>query len=202
MGSRARDYDHSFKFVIIGDTGVGKSCLLVRFADDAFQQSYLPTIGVDFRYRTLRVGDKSVKLQIWDTAGQERFKTITNAYYRGADGIVIVYDTTDRESFDNLESWYNEVNQYVKPTTKKILVGNKCDLDFDRKIPKEEAAAKAEELGMKFLEVSAKDATGVEEAFASLAAQILNELPAADDRQNASLSLSTGGLSSYTQGCC
>lgn len=111
-----RDYDHLFKLVLIGDSGVGKSCLLLRFADDQFTESYITTIGVDFRFKTIQVPspqianntdgvdpgppkNKTIKLQIWDTAGQERFRTITSAYYRGADGIAIVYDATDRESF-------------------------------------------------------------------------------------------------------
>ena len=97
--SLKRDYDHLFKLVLIGDSGVGKSCLLLRFADDQFTESYITTIGVDFRFKTISVGGKTVKLQIWDTAGQERFRTITSAYYRGADGIVIVYDSSDRDSF-------------------------------------------------------------------------------------------------------
>lgn len=104
-----RDYDYLFKLVLIGDSGVGKSCLLLRFADDNFTDSYISTIGVDFRFRTITIDDKIVKLQIWDTAGQERFRTITSAYYRGADGIIMVYDVTSSESFDHVEEWLSEV---------------------------------------------------------------------------------------------
>jgi len=101
--SMKRDYDYLFKLVLIGDSGVGKSCLLLRFADDNFTDSYISTIGVDFRFRTITIDKKTVKLQIWDTAGQERFRTITSAYYRGADGIIMVYDVTSSESFDHVE---------------------------------------------------------------------------------------------------
>ena len=127
--STKRDYDHLFKLVLIGDTGVGKSCLLLRFADDAFTESYISTIGVDFRFRTVKVDGKTVKLQIWDTAGQERFRTITSAYYRGADGIIMVYDVTSQESFDHVSDWLTEVNRYASEGTCKLLVGNKSDMD-------------------------------------------------------------------------
>jgi Ras-related protein Rab-1A len=124
-----REYDHLFKVVLIGDSGVGKSCLLLRFADDTFTESFISTIGVDFRFRTLTVDEQSVKLQIWDTAGQERFRTITSAYYRGADGIILVYDKTKRKSFDSVENWITEVDKYASENTVKILLGNKADLD-------------------------------------------------------------------------
>ena len=123
-----RDYDYLFKLVLIGDSSVGKSCLLLRFADDSFTESYISTIGVDFRFRTVKIEDKTVKLQIWDTAGQERFRTITSAYYRGADGIIMVYDVTRSESFDHVQDWLNEVNRYANQgLCKKLLIGNKCD---------------------------------------------------------------------------
>merc|ERR1711997_141721 len=113
--------------------GTGKSSLLQRFADDMFTENYITTIGVDFRFKTIPVEKKTIKLQIWDTAGQERFRTITSAYYRGADGIILVYDITDRESFSHVNDWLNEVNRYVNESTCKILIGNKCDNTADRK---------------------------------------------------------------------
>merc|ERR1719375_2843347 len=168
-----RDYDHLFKLVLIGDSGVGKSCLLLRFADDAFTDSYITTIGVDFRFKTIPVEQKTIKLQIWDTAGQERFRTITSAYYRGADGIIMVYDTTDRESFLHVDDWLNEVNRYANESTCKILIGNKCDLGEDRAVTTEEARKKAEDLGIAFIETSAKDATNVEDAFTMMSAELI-----------------------------
>ena len=123
-----------FKLVLIGDSGVGKSCLLLRFADDSFTDSYISTIGVDFRFRTVTIDMKTVKLQIWDTAGQERFRTITSAYYRGAHGIIMVYDVTNYESFEHVEEWLNEVNRHASESTLKLLVGNKADLQEDKKV--------------------------------------------------------------------
>eukprot|EP01083_Nonionella_stella_P109907 321089_1 len=127
-----RDYDYLFKLVLIGDSGVGKSCLLLRFADDSFTDSYISTIGVDFRFRTVNIDMKTVKLQIWDTAGQERFRTITSAYYRGAHGIIIVYDITDKESFDNIREWLFEVSRFAADDVSMLLVGNKSDLSEKR----------------------------------------------------------------------
>jgi Ras-related protein Rab-1A len=168
-----RDYDYLFKLVLIGDSGVGKSCILLRFADDSFTDSYITTIGVDFRFRTIAVDSKNVKLQIWDTAGQERFRTITSAYYRGADGILLAYDTTDRDSFDHVDSWLQEVNKYASDKTVKVLVGNKSDKGDARVVSVEEGRQKAEALGLSFIETSAKDATHIEEAFMIISRQLV-----------------------------
>jgi len=174
-GNMKRDYDHLFKLVLIGDSGAGKSCLLLRFADDSFTDSYITTIGVDFRFKTIPVDKKTIKLQIWDTAGQERFRTITSAYYRGADAIFLVYDTCDRESFAHIDDWLNEVNKYVNENTCKILVGNKCDLTAERQVSTEEAKKKAEDLGIAFVETSAKDATNVDTAFQMMSHELINK---------------------------
>ena len=129
MAQRDRkNYDHFFKMVLLGDSCVGKSCLLVRFADDEFNQNYVSTIGVDFRFRSLRHNGKKIKLQIWDTAGQERYRTITNAYYKGADGIVLVFDLFDKKSFANIDNWLKEVDQHAHPNIQIIVIANKCDL--------------------------------------------------------------------------
>lgn len=125
-----KEYDYLFKLVIVGATGVGKSSLLVRFADDDFNETYLTTIGVDFRFRTLPIDGKVVKLQIWDTAGQEKFRTITSAYYKGADGIVLVYDTTNAQSFEEIDKyWIGEVEQYAEANVELLLIGNKSDME-------------------------------------------------------------------------
>merc|ERR1712010_195769 len=134
MGARgegrmqAPEYDYLFKLLLIGDSGVGKSCLLLRFADDTYAESYISTIGVDFKIRTINLEGKTIKLQIWDTAGQERFRTITSSYYRGAHGIIVVYDITDAESFTNVKQWLNEIDRYANENVNKLLVGNKSDL--------------------------------------------------------------------------
>jgi Ras-related protein Rab-1A len=168
-----RDYDYLFKLVLIGDSGVGKSCLLLRFADDNFTDSYISTIGVDFRFRTITIDDKTVKLQIWDTAGQERFRTITSAYYRGADGIIMVYDVTTAESFDHVEEWLSEVDRYANESTSKLLVGNKADLIEEKQVPEETAQSFADKLGIPFLETSAKTATNVDTAFLTMAKELI-----------------------------
>uniref|UniRef100_A0A452XJL2 GTP-binding protein n=1 Tax=Aegilops tauschii subsp. strangulata TaxID=200361 RepID=A0A452XJL2_AEGTS len=134
------EYDYLFKLLLIGDSSVGKSCLLLRFADDAYVDTYISTIGVDFKIRTVELDGKSVKLQIWDTAGQERFRTITSSYYRGAHGIIIVYDVTDRESFNNVKQWLSEIDRYASDSVCKLLVGNKCDLVDSKVVDTEELA--------------------------------------------------------------
>ena len=196
-------YHYLFKYIIIGDTGVGKSCLLLRFADDAFTESYISTIGVDFRFRTVKVDGKTVKLQIWDTAGQERFRTITSAYYRGADGIIMVYDVTSAESFEHVSDWLTEVNRYANEGTCKLLVGNKSDME-DKAVTTEQAKEYADSLGIPFLETSAKAATNVEEAFLTMAGELIRLREASASTKPASsssgLKLSSGG--SRTKKCC
>mmetsp|Transcript_7058 Transcript_7058/g.9808 ORF Transcript_7058/g.9808 Transcript_7058/m.9808 type:complete len:209 (+) Transcript_7058:126-752(+) len=172
-GGMKRDYDYLFKLVLIGDSGVGKSCLLLRFADDSFTDSYISTIGVDFRFRTLKINKKTVKLQIWDTAGQERFRTITSAYYRGADGIIMVYDVTSQESFEHVDEWLNEVDRFANENTCKLLVGNKADLVEDRKVTADAARALAQRLNVQFLETSAKTSTNVTTAFQTMAEELI-----------------------------
>mmetsp|Transcript_866 Transcript_866/g.1143 ORF Transcript_866/g.1143 Transcript_866/m.1143 type:complete len:210 (+) Transcript_866:174-803(+) len=173
--AKQRDYDFLFKLVLIGDSGVGKSCLLLRFADDAFTESYISTIGVDFRFRTVKMEKKTVKLQIWDTAGQERFRTITSAYYRGADGIIMVFDVTSTDSFDHVNDWLKEVNRYAAEGTVKLLVGNKCDRTADRVVSEEQAQEFAKELGIPYIETSAKSAKNVEEAFLTMAGELIRQ---------------------------
>ena len=141
--------------------------------DDAFTESYISTIGVDFRFRTVKVNNKTVKLQIWDTAGQERFRTITSAYYRGADGIIMVYDVTSTDSFDHVNDWLKEVNRYASEGTAKLLVGNKSDRVADRVVEADKAKEYADEIGVAFLETSAKSAKNVEEAFLTMAGELI-----------------------------
>jgi Ras-related protein Rab-1A len=124
------------------------------------------------KIRTLELDGKTVKLQIWDTAGQERFRTITSSYYRGAHGIIVVYDVTDQESFNNVKQWMNEIDRYANEKVNKMLVGNKCDLTSKKVVQMEDAKSYAETLGIPFLETSAKDSTNVEQAFITMAAEI------------------------------
>jgi len=168
--------DFTFKVLLIGDSGVGKSCLLLRFADHTYTESYISTIGVDFKIRTIEMDGKTIKLQIWDTAGQERFRTITSSYYRGAHGIIVVYDVTDMESYNNVKQWLNEIDRYACENVNKLLVGNKCDLVTKKAVDFETAKDFADKLDIPFLETSAKNATNVEKAFLTMAAEIKNTI--------------------------
>ncbi|KAL8243685.1 hypothetical protein R6Q59_009943 [Mikania micrantha] len=171
-----RNYDFLIKLLLIGDSGVGKSCCLLRFSEDSFTPSFITTIGIDFKIRTIDLDGKRVKLQIWDTAGQERFRTITTAYYRGAMGILLCYDVTDRKSFDNIRTWFQNVEQHASEGVNKILIGNKCDWEEKRQVSTEEGQQLADELGIPFLEVSAKSNINIEKAFFSLASDIKKRL--------------------------
>lgn len=166
------EYDYLFKLLLIGDSGVGKSCLLLRFADDTYTESYISTIGVDFKIRTIELDKKTIKLQIWDTAGQERFRTITSSYYRGAHGIIVVYDCTDQDSFNNVKQWLEEIDRYACDNVNKLLVGNKSDLNAKKVVDYPVAKEYADQLNIPFLETSAKNAMNVEQAFMTMAAEI------------------------------
>jgi len=170
------EYDYLFKLLLIGDSGVGKSCLLLRFSDDTYTESYISTIGVDFKIRTIELEGKTIKLQIWDTAGQERFRTITSSYYRGAHGIIVVYDTTDQESFSNLKTWLAEIDRHACDNVNKLLVGNKSDLTHKKVVDYPTAKEYADSLGIPILETSAKNATNVEQAFLTMATEIKNRM--------------------------
>ncbi|KAG6495009.1 hypothetical protein ZIOFF_042799 [Zingiber officinale] len=208
------EYDYLFKLLLIGDSGVGKSCLLLRFADDSYLESYISTIGVDFKIRTVEQDGKTIKLQImidcyatktheyllwvsdsyfyncfvslqWDTAGQERFRTITSSYYRGAHGIIVVYDVTDQESFNNVKTWLNEIDRYASDNVNKLLVGNKSDLTANKVVSYEIAKAFADEIGIPFVETSAKNATNVEQAFMAMTTAIKNRMASQPAGNNA-----------------
>ncbi|MCD7468899.1 Ras- protein RABC2a [Datura stramonium] len=176
-GQSNSNYDLSFKILLIGDSGVGKSSLLVSFISNVVDD-LAPTIGVDFKIKTLTVSGKRLKLTIWDTAGQERFRTLTSSYYRGAQGIILVYDVTRRETFTNLSDvWAKEVELYSNnQDCVKMLVGNKVDRESERAVTREEGIALAKELGGLFLECSAKTRENVQHCFEELALKIM-EVP-------------------------
>lgn len=152
----------TLKILLIGESGVGKTCLLVRYTDDFFQDSFAPTIGVDFKSKYIIVDGVKVKLQIWDTAGQEKFRSITKAYFRGAKGILIVFDLTQKESFTQTRNWINSIKEADDSIT-FILVGNKCDLT--PVVTRQEIEEMTYKYNIQYFETSAKDNTNVEEAF-------------------------------------
>ena len=142
--------------------------MLLRFVDSVWNDAFVPTIGVDFKVKTLEINNKRVKMQIWDTAGQERFRTVVSTYFRGAHGILLLYDVTNKDSFKNLENWLIEIEKNSNQKVLKILIGNKCDLTEDREITTEEGQTFANRNGMEFMETSAKMNTNVSEAFTTL----------------------------------
>ncbi|KAI2668084.1 Ras-related protein Rab-1A [Labeo rohita] len=216
--------DYLFKLLLIGDSGVGKSCLLLRFADDTYTESYISTIGVDFKIRTIELDGKTIKLQIWDTAGQERFRTITSSYYRGAHGIIVVYDVTDQpvvyqccfhvsfvldvflqESFNNVKQWLQEIDRYASENVNKLLVGNKCDLTTKKVVDYTTAKEFADSLGIPFLETSAKSSTNVEQAFMTMAAEIKKRMgpgATAGGPEKSNVKIQSTPVKTSSGGCC
>ena len=168
--------DYVFKIIIIGDSGVGKSSLLRRFADQSFTENYINTIGVDFKVRTFDIFGKTVKLNIWDSAGQERFRTIVNTYYRGAHGICLVYDITDLESFTKLGDWLNDVKELAETNAKKLIIGTKLDMESQRCVKKEQVQSYSEQCKIPFIETSSKNGLNVEAAFNEMTKLLLADV--------------------------
>ena len=164
--------DYKIKLIIVGDSGVGKTNLISRFAEDKFELNSKATIGVEFIYKTLKINGAIFKIEIWDTAGQERYKSISSAYYKGAKGAIVVYDITSEASFYNIDLWINEVQMKVTNDLQIMLIGNKTDLYKERKISVEKGIEKAKSLNIKLFEASALDKTNVNEAFIYLLKEI------------------------------
>ena len=171
------EYDYLFKLLLIGDSGVGKSCLLLRFADDTYTESYISTIGVDFKIRTIELDGKTIKLQIWDTAGQERFRSLRTPFYRGSDCCLLTFSVDDSQSFQNLSNWKKEFIYYADVKEPEsfpfVILGNKTDIK-ERQVSTEEAQAWCKDNGdYPYFETSAKDSTNVAAAFEEAVRRIL-----------------------------
>uniref|UniRef100_A0A8B9FT04 small monomeric GTPase n=1 Tax=Amazona collaria TaxID=241587 RepID=A0A8B9FT04_9PSIT len=163
----------SMQVMLVGDSGVGKTCLLVRFKDGAFLAgSFISTVGIDFRNKVLTVDGVKVKLQIWDTAGQERFRSVTHAYYRDAHALLLLYDVTNKASFDNIQAWLTEIHEYAQQDVVLMLLGNKVDSTQDRVVKREDGEKLAKEYGVPFMETSAKSGLNVELAFTAIAKEL------------------------------
>ncbi|KAJ8399072.1 hypothetical protein AAFF_G00414510 [Aldrovandia affinis] len=169
----AKQYDVLFRLLLLGDSGVGKTCLLCRFTDNEFHSSHISTIGVDFKMKTLEIDGIKVRIQIWDTAGQERYQTITKQYYRRAQGIFLVYDISSERSFQHIMKWASDVDEYAPDKVQKILIGNKSDEEQKRQVPKMEGDKLAKTYGMDFFETSACTNYNIKESFTRLTELVL-----------------------------
>jgi len=174
MSTENSTYDHLFKILLIGDSSVGKSSILLRFTDDEFNEKQLSTIGVDFKVKYVTHGGRRLKLAIWDTAGQERFRTLTSSYYRGAQAIILVYDVCVPSSFENLKSWLEEVRKYSTNTDAvKMLVANKIDKK-NREVSRAEGESFAVSHSMMYIETSAKTKQGIQQAFEEIVLKVMD----------------------------
>ncbi|KAM7375719.1 hypothetical protein PAMP_005499 [Pampus punctatissimus] len=169
----AKQYDFLFRLLLLGDSGVGKTCILRRFTDSEFDPTHISTIGVDFKMKTLEIDGVKVRVQIWDTAGQERYQTITKQYYRRAQGIIFVYDITNEPSFQHIVKWASDVDECAPDEVQRILVGNKSDEEPMRQVTKDEGSKLAETYGMDFFETSASSGSNITESFTRVTELVL-----------------------------
>lgn len=154
---------------MIGDSGAGKSSLLLRFTDNTFNEDYISTIGVDFKVKEIEVNGKTASIQVWDTAGQERFRNITQSYYRGSNGVIVAYDITDRITFDHVTFWLKEIDKHANSDIVRLLVGNKFDMAENRVVTKQEAELLANQYNMEYIETSAKTGKNIDKVFITIA---------------------------------
>ena len=191
----------AFKILTIGENGVGKTSILRRFVENKFLKNHLATIGIDFKTKTVNIKNKEIKLKIWDTAGEERFRNITQQYYKGADGIVLVYDVTDEASYDKIKDW---MDQIISNTTRDniglVLLGNKCDFE-ERAITEEQGKKLAEELKISYFETSALNGQGINEAFEQLTLDIM-KIKGVDSGHDTSIELKKVKKKKAKGDCC
>ena len=196
----SQDYDYLFKVLLLGDSDVGKSSLILRYTDETFNSKLVNSIGVDFKMKKREIDGKVVKVQIWDTAGHERFRSITYSYYRGANSIIIVFALSDKKSFISITEWLKQIEKHAKENVFKFLVGNKSDLEDQRQVSYEEAKQYAEEHDLPYIETSAKNGININELFDSSIKTFLSKSNTFRGEKNIKLSQTTN--SGERNGCC
>ncbi len=196
--------EYSFKILLLGDTSVGKTCFLKRYTDNTFQDAYLSTIGFDFKYKLVTLEDgKIVKVQLWDTAGEERFRTIAKSYYKGAHGIVLIYDVTNRKTYENIRKWMNQIKDDSSSNISIILVANKIDCENEfRQVTKEEGEVLAKNNNLPIFEASAKDNINVEESFKYLIEEINKKISHFTVQTTTKLNNDNKNIKQEKKGCC
>ena len=172
------NYHYLMKFIIVGDVSVGKSCILKRFENDEFNFTNPPTMGIEFVRKQISIDNNKVMIQVWDTSGEEKMFSLTSQYYKNSCGVLLVFDVTRKETFDHLKIWLQKINDNAHPSCRKILIGNKVDLEFQRVISKSEAESLAKQNGMIYVETSAKTSKNVYEVFNNLALTVFNDIKA------------------------
>ena len=200
--NESSSYDEKIKLMVIGETRVGKTALIKKYTKDIFGGAYLTTVGIDFQEKIINVEDKVVKLQIWDTAGQERFRNIAKNYFHTSDGFLIVYDISNKESFEKLDFWYEQIKLNAPENTKCIVVGNKCDLEEKRKVNKEEGETFSRENNINFYETSAKDGINVNNVFQLLANEIIKDIKKNGTKNKRSSQVLKKGTKTKKKSCC
>ena len=174
---------HTFKILTLGESGVGKTCILRRFVENKFIKNHLATIGIDFRTKTIPINNYEVKLKIWDTAGEERFRNITNQYYKGADGIILVYDLNNKDTLTKIKDWMNQIHQNTSNDIGLVLVGNKSDLEGKRQITYSDARNYANKMNITYFEVSAKNDQNINEFFEGATKIFLSKYISEDEEE-------------------
>ena len=192
------DFDIKLKIMVLGESMVGKTSLITRYTNDKFGGRYLCTVGIDFQKKKIEKNGKRVLLQIWDTAGQERFRNVTKNYFHTSQGFILAYDINNKESFEKVQFWIEEIKANAEEKIKCILIGTKCDLD-KREVSEEEGQNLAQEYGYKFLETSAKDNININETFETLVSEILDNF---QENGRQSLTLSTNKIGKKKKKCC
>mmetsp|Transcript_37225 Transcript_37225/g.85915 ORF Transcript_37225/g.85915 Transcript_37225/m.85915 type:complete len:205 (+) Transcript_37225:225-839(+) len=199
---QGEDHDMHLKLLMLGDTGVGKTCMLQTYVYDTFSPTFITTIGIDFKIKHQEIDGTKLKLQIWDTAGQERFRTITVSYFKGAHGIVLMYDVTDRETFDSISHWLMQIKEHADAQVNVVLVGNKCDIADKRQVEAAEGQALADEYKLKFFETSAKANTRVDETFTSIASETRERLMKQESEGTSGIKLNMAPENKPKKKCC